>query len=264
MKEDEVIRELQRVAESLGKSSLARSEFKRHGRISAATVEKTFGDWSAATRAAGLVPNAKAIRLSDEILVDEFDRVKGLLGRTPSRSQFAARSTLSTAVYEKHFGTWSAAVAACTGTQPPLRVEEHPKSIHQRVPRNPQDTAGFSGTSRGRRRFGALLNFRGLQHEPLNEQGVVFLFGMVARDLGFLVESITPGYPDCTAKQAVWEGNRAHYEPVNIEFEFKSRNFNHDPSECDLVVCWEHNWPDCPIPVLELKSEIARLRNASD
>jgi hypothetical protein len=24
--------------------------------------------------------------------------------------------------------------------------------------------------------------------------------------------------------------------------------------ECDMIVCWRHNWEDCPLEVLELKS----------
>lgn len=112
----------------------------------------------------------------------------------------------------------------------------------------------------GKRTFGPPLNFRGLRHEPINEQGVVFLFGMVAHDLGFLVEAVGVPFPDCRAKRLVKGG---HYVEVDVEFEFRSRNFwighGHDPKACDLIVCWEHDWPDCPIEVLELKSAIKRL-----
>jgi hypothetical protein len=27
----------------------------------------------------------------------------------------------------------------------------------------------------------------------------------------------------------------------------------HDLKGCDMIVCWEHNWPECPLEVLELK-----------
>jgi len=110
-----------------------------------------------------------------------------------------------------------------------------------------------------RRVFGAPIDFRGLRHEPIDEQGVVFLFGMVARELGFLVESVRTAFPDCRAKQ---RDRRGHYVEVNIELEFKSSNFRehgHDPAECDLVVCWEHDWPECPVDVLELKSKMRQL-----
>lgn len=45
---------------------------------------------------------------------------------------------------------------------------------------------------------------------------------------------------------------------IVIEFEIRNRNFakqGHDPNKCDLIVCWKHDWKDCPkrIDVLELK-----------
>jgi hypothetical protein len=49
---------------------------------------------------------------------------------------------------------------------------------------------------------------------------------------------------------------------VDIELEQYSRNFVthlHDPNKCDLIVCWEHNWPECPLEVIALKTEFERL-----
>jgi hypothetical protein len=65
--------------------------------------------------------------------------------------------------------------------------------------------------------YGSFLNFRGLQHAPLNEQGVVFLFGMVCNELGFVVEIIQSGYPDCEAKRCI-DKKRDKWEKVKIEF----------------------------------------------
>ena len=47
---------------------------------------------------------------------------------------------------------------------------------------------------------------------------------------------------------------------VRIEFEFESRNFMHhfhNPEECDLIVCWEHNWTESPLEVVELRKVIS-------
>jgi hypothetical protein len=47
--------------------------------------------------------------------------------------------------------------------------------------------------------------------------------------------------------------------PKKIEFENESRNFlthMHSLDGADLIVCWTHNWPECPLEVLELKSII--------
>jgi len=107
---------------------------------------------------------------------------------------------------------------------------------------------------------GELINFRGLVWAPVNEQGVVFLFGMIARELGMYVEVVRPGYPDCIAKRFI---GRGRWEEVRIEFEYRSSHFKHDPSECDMIVCWEHDWKECPkiIEVIELKEETKRLEN---
>jgi hypothetical protein len=51
-------------------------------------------------------------------------------------------------------------------------------------------------------------------------------------------------------------------ERLRIEFEQESRNFvlhEHDASECDMIVCWKHNWPECPLEVLELRKVIADI-----
>lgn len=109
--------------------------------------------------------------------------------------------------------------------------------------------------------YGDFINFRGLQHAPVNEQGVVFLFGMICKELGYIVEIVRQGFPDCEAKRKI-KNKPGKWQKVRIEFEFQSRTFKmhgHDPNICDVIVCWEHNWPDCPIEVIELKNIIKRI-----
>jgi hypothetical protein len=111
------------------------------------------------------------------------------------------------------------------------------------------------------RSFGEPLNFRGLRHAPINEQGVVFLFGMVSKELGFVVESVHNPFTDCIAKR-LFDARRRLWREVRIEFEYKSRHFlahGHQDTDCDLIVCWENNWPDCPIEVMALKDAIRKL-----
>jgi len=107
---------------------------------------------------------------------------------------------------------------------------------------------------------GDLINFRGLVYAPLNENGVVFLFGKVAEDLNMYIEEIKPGFPDCVARRFTGKG----WERVLVEFEYKSSNFlqhGHDPEACDVVICWEHDWEDCPLEVIELRDRIRELEN---
>jgi hypothetical protein len=134
--------------------------------------------------------------------------------------------------------------------------------------------------------LGSPLGFRGLLHAPTNELGVIHLFGLLAPELNIAVEHIGAAFPDCRALRpepcatpqpsggaagpcfpGATSGSR--YSPwsalkwrrITIEFELKSSNFKahgHDPTLCDLIVCWLHDWPDCPIEVIELKSIMAK------
>jgi len=114
--------------------------------------------------------------------------------------------------------------------------------------------------------YGEPMDFPALRHEPVNEQGVVLLFGMVAKHLGYVVESVQAGFPDCEAKRQIAP---KRWQRVNLEFEFESRNFRdhgHPSTGCDVIVCWHHTWPDCPahIEVLDLSSLIKSLRRSQD
>ena len=109
--------------------------------------------------------------------------------------------------------------------------------------------------------FGELIDFRGLRHAPINQNGVIFLFGMVSNELGFMVEAIHAAFPECEAKRHVGE-NR--YQRVRIKFEYKSSNYmshGYDPSGADMIVCWVHDWHDCPLEVLELQIAIDKLES---
>jgi hypothetical protein len=82
----------------------------------------------------------------------------------------------------------------------------------------------------------------------------------------FRIESIQTGFPDCVARRSI---NKNRWEELRIEFEFKSREFlkhKHDPELVDVIVCWEHNWSDCPkdIEVIELSSLINNVESISE
>jgi hypothetical protein len=109
--------------------------------------------------------------------------------------------------------------------------------------------------------LGAPTRLPAFPYEPVNEMGVMVLFSMLAQQLGFVIESVQAGFPDCQAKIEVEPGRWQHFR---IEFEFESRGFKlhgHDPNQCDLIVCWRHNWKNCPphIQVLELSKIVGRF-----
>lgn len=93
-----------------------------------------------------------------------------------------------------------------------------------------------------------------LHYAPENELGVVFLFAHVAKQFGLRVDKIRREYPDCIAYRRTSGGEKK----VRIEFEYRSSAFKrhrHSTRGCDMIVCWVHDWRDCPkhLEILELR-----------
>lgn len=118
--------------------------------------------------------------------------------------------------------------------------------------RDLEDVTWRSEGERFGRRMGLPLEGSVMVREPVNEQGVVLLFGSMARALGFEVEWVGTSYPDCVGRRLVG----GVWRPVRIEFEFLSSRFDHDPNGCDLVVCWEDDAKESRVEVLALKGQV--------
>ena len=86
----------------------------------------------------------------------------------------------------------------------------------------------------------------GIALQRVYENLVVFYFGRLYEIFDFEDMLFSSGeYPDA---EATIKGKK-----VRIEFKVTSKQFNYDPSGCDLVICWEHNDPNIPLEVLQLK-----------
>lgn len=85
--------------------------------------------------------------------------------------------------------------------------------------------------------------------KPVNEMGVVSLFAQYSQGLGYVIMEIQAAFPDATLYEISTK------RMIKVEFEYKAKNFKshkHDITGCDLIICWENNWKDCPLKVLEL------------
>jgi hypothetical protein len=253
--------------------SISLKEFIRISGIGQHEINRAFpeGRWTEVKRAAGLAAHPQFFpKYSDDELLDAFHSVAESVGRIPTWALVDAKGAVSHDVLARRFG-------GMEGTLRRYRswlLERHPESRYLKLMSEaphetpippPQESESTLKAERRPRSggtvFGRPMNFRGLRHAPINEQGVVFLFGIIAYELGFIVESVQQGFPDCEAKRAL-DGGGGRWQRVRIEFEFESRTFRdhaHDPKGADLVVCWEHNWPECPVEVLELRTAIRNL-----
>lgn len=252
-KKDEIIRDLKRVAKELGKNRLSISQYRKTGKFSLTTIRRSFASWTRATRAAGLrsckgyLPS-RAYAKSD--LMDALVELTLSLKRPPSRQEMVT------------FGKYSAKpFIRCWGSFGKAKEIAFEKAKGQ----NPELARGENAKPKVRKKrqksthFGEPLNLPGARHAPTNELGVIYLFGILSKDLGFAVESIRSEFPDCRAKRAV-DNEQKIWEPVLIEFEYKSSSFRdhgHNAGECDLIICWENDWPECPLEVLELRKIVA-------
>jgi hypothetical protein len=107
---------------------------------------------------------------------------------------------------------------------------------------------------------GGILGVRGIVYEPINEPGVILLFAALCHDLGFMIEGIRSSFPDALLRRRNAKGK---WNSCRAEFEFKSSSFRlhkHDPRRCDLIICWENDWNDCPVEVIALKEAIKRFK----
>ena len=85
---------------------------------------------------------------------------------------------------------------------------------------------------------------------PQNELGVIVLFAQQTGTADFTIVEIQSSFPDAIVEK---DGQR-----YRAEFEHLASNFQqhrHDARSCDLVICWENDWPDCILPVLALSEE---------
>ena len=241
--------------------------------------------WNEALSAAGFHFDPRGEILRPERLLADWGSVVRKVGGIPLVVSYQMHGSFTAKPFRERFGSWADVprafrrfargkrewtdVLAFCDAHSRARGRLHARIRRRRTPRRmrsrPTGTAGTPRVTRtllpGRPTYGHPLHLHGLDTAPVNETGVVFLFGMLAGSLGFQVQSLRTAYPDCEARRDMGSG---HWQPVAIEFEYESRNFRdhgHDPKGCDIIVCWHHNWADCPknLEVIALSEHIARF-----
>jgi len=277
--QNEVLNAIRQAAKTLGRPP-SRREFMTSTGMTEYQVLRHFPSWREAVRAAGLDYQPTNLPLDPAVLLEDWGELVRRTRRIPTRNQYRRNGSYSPGVFDRKFGPWSripakfrefaAARPEWTDVLALLPMENaSARSVPAAAPPASSDLAPPGhrhARLQNRPMYGNPIDFRGLRHEPVNEDGVVFLFGMVARELGYLVEAVQAGFPDCEAKRQVEAGK---WQRVRIEFEFESRNFRdhgHPPDGCDVIVCWRHNWPECPqhLEVVELSSVIKALSSSEE
>jgi len=255
---EQLLKAIRDAARKAGTKSLTKREFVAAGG-GMWRVDRHFPSWVAACAAAGLVPNKAKVRVPDEEIFPAMRDALLKCGGLRSKKQFARHFRYNMSTFHNRGWSWDEAMVALRTW---LEAKEPRFPFLDQLPFTSARRADRQATWRslGGRTCGEPLAFRGFLHAPTNEIGAAMLFAIIAPDLGYVIESTQSAFPDCQAKRHIGNGR---WEHVRIEFEFRSRNFvihKHNRKKCDVIVCWEHNWPRCPLEVIELKKEIEKLR----
>lgn len=259
----DLIRSVQQYAAQV-RGPVTVKRFCRHARCCPTTLYQLFkGGFPELLAAAKLTERAsRAPKHTEESLLKELHRLARLLHRDPRPTDVNARGRFALCNYYVRFGRWKHVLLAYKqwrrrGTTPA------PTSISPELRSPLLSSAKPEPTPDHKHLRGLPMGFRNLLHGPVNELGVIHLFGMLWRETGLAIEHIGPSFPDCRALKL--DLGTGRWRPITVEFELRSSNFRqhgHNIKKCNLIVCWEDDWPDCPIQVMELKSLVEQLQSA--
>src|SRR6266849_1254337 len=203
-------------------------EFVTGARIRKNSIFRLFPRWNDAVRAAGLQPYRLYRRPEDHELLTDWGETVRKLRAVPSRRAYDLNGKHYPITLEKRFGGWPALPQAfrdfakgkrewedvlalvpdpgepAVGARDTRarRDRDNPPALSQRMGARrtnasshvPIPPKAFQHPSlKERPTYGEPLDFPTLRHEPVNEQGVVLLFGMFAKHFGYVVESLQAG-----------------------------------------------------------------------
>jgi Homing endonuclease associated repeat len=261
MTREEVIAAIQDCTEKLGRVP-NRIELAKQTGLSRHDVNRYFGNYMLALKECGLEKTGGGMKVGMERLFQDWTRVARVHKKLPTVFEFERESRYSVRPFRRLFGKWSNVAEGMKRYALERGLTNDWQDVMELIDGEAKGQADGQKEAGGRAGariladravYGRLLRPSPLVCAPVNEAGVIFLFGAMAEQMGFQMLRIQAEYPDGEALRTMAE-NRL--QRVKIEFEYESRNFlrhNHDAALCDLIICWEDNWPDSPLEVIELK-----------
>ncbi|HET9837387.1 MAG TPA: hypothetical protein VFR84_04070 [Candidatus Angelobacter sp.] len=275
MSKEEIVAAILQCTEELRHAPLA-GELITRTKVSLYAIRRTFGNYQRALKACGLERDGSGYKLALEELFPDWAGVVRKLGRVPTITDYRLHGRHSYRPLVRHFGSWLTVPAGMLDYGREQKLEDAWKDVlelaAQHLLESPE--GGQGRWRRALRRppaspsvqaplidndepfYGELMNDAPMIYAPINEAGVAVLFGAVARDLGFRIARVQNGFPHREAMRVVAPGR---LQRKLIEFEYESRNFRlhqHKAARCNMIVCWRHNWPECPLEVLELSEAV--------
>ncbi len=267
MTKEQLMAAINEITEKLGHVP-SYSELMKTGKVSGRQIVKHFGTYTRALRACNLERSTGGHKVPLEKLFLDWARVVREAKRIPSKADYETMGKHSITPLRARFGSWGQVPRYLRRYMEEQGLTEEWKDVMELIRQyelgqdgmemapSPECEQKKPRVMTDRPVYGPLIRPYPMIHGPINENGVLYLFGTVSERLGFVVTLIQGAFPDCYAMRLV---DVDRWQPVRIEFEYESRNFLrhlHDPSGCDIIVCWKHNWPECPLEVIELSKVV--------
>lgn len=83
-----------------------------------------------------------------------------------------------------------------------------------------------------------------------NELGVIVVFAQSCEQNGWKINHIQSGFPDAIIQNEGGDTYRAEFELCSSNF----KSHQHDLCQCEVIICWENDWSDCPLTVWSMKN----------
>jgi hypothetical protein len=269
LQREEVLKAIRETALRLGRTPQL-AELSRMGALERMQLRRHFRSYALALRECGLQPQVNVATLPMQTLFEEWATKARTLKRLPVLADFPAAGKLSRNMFIYRFGGWLKVPEAMARYVKEQKLTKEWQDVMEMIAKRKNEGLLLRTTTKPTRLkvqpgreaspiYGKALAKGPLVNEPINEAGVLFLFGAMAERLGFRITLVQTGFPDI---EALVEVSPGRWKRVRIEVEYESRNFiahGHRVDGCELIVCWIHNWKGCPLEVIELSKVMEEI-----
>lgn len=263
----EIVSDVRRVADNLGRTTLSGSEYVQHGRFSLYQIYDGGTTWEEYCRAAGVESRRKE-EVPDDIYFGRLVQAIKELGRHPKASE---RKKFGLNFSKRRFPTLSAFLQAAIERgiiEGPKDDLESPNSETSQKAAHIPDTVAPSPTgnrpvppipSQTSRRNWGRIDVPGFPYAPQDESGTVALFAILCA-----IDAIQWDIVEINAGKGIdcicWDHVMKREVRVELKHTLARTGWNHPLGDLDYVVCWENRWPDFEKPVIVLRDLTESLK----